>query len=749
MLKQGFCIPEHLLVSALYREGCDLDICRLVHYSLCISSPGHARICGSLIRLFADFRNLLEASLVFCQVTAPTVHTWQAIIYAHLVNGKNASAIEAYQNMSDAEILPNRFVLSSVLRACSHIAGGLEGMFVHEHIITHGLDEDVVLGSALVDMYAKCGNMGNARWVFNDLHSNNIVLWNALICGYVRNEENNIALELFQAAEENVDIVPTKVTYLSAIKACGEMGNVKQGHIVHQTIVKMGHDMDAKVANTLIDMYAKCYCMKEALNVLNSMALRNVVSWSAIIAGAIRCDNRSLFSFLYNQMICEGIVPDRVILIGLLNACAHAKNIEHGVHIHDHILKEDFGEDSVIRGALIDMYAKCGELNDARRMFDEAQHQTLMLWGLMITGYAQHGEGNRALEMYAKMQESSIKADKVLFSILLNVCGELGAMDQGKALHEQINEHGIKLDMTMGYSLIGMYSKCGDPEKACEVMNGLLCQDSNFFGTMMTSHMLNAKVISLTDVYSNERGRYTDCFRYTSRWSAIAEVKSHFYSSNMKLCTSIIGILGSSGHFETAINMLQTMPILPNDINWISLLSRCPGYGHLALAERCIIKMMQMHYYYGSNLKLPGTSDLHGAHPWTCALESSASVSNCKTEGDSSLLQTVNCYPLSHDHKMEQTVQKPTCIVPNYDSRVEMTSRKNCRFIHFSQHNVFYHYAVFNLPDDESKVDSRKRTLYTEMKLNTLCAYWFMKHVELLTDEHSKLVVTPTVATYK
>eukprot|EP00250_Pteridium_aquilinum_P000956 c11138_g2_i1 orf=2-622(+) len=206
-------------------------------------------------------------------------------------------------------------------------------------------------------------------------------------------------------------------------------------------------------------MYTKWGCLIEAMIVLNYMPNRNVVSWSAIISGAARYGDRLLVSWLYDQMRREGISPDRVVLIGLLNACGQAEDIEHGSLIHDQILERGFGSDLVVRGALIDMYAKCKKLNDARRVFDEASNQTLMLWGLMITGYTQHGEGLCALELYEKMQESGVKPDKFLFSCLLNACGDLGALERGRILHGQMGEYQVKLDTVIGNTLIDMYAK--------------------------------------------------------------------------------------------------------------------------------------------------------------------------------------------------------------------------------------------------------------------------------------------------
>eukprot|EP00250_Pteridium_aquilinum_P000955 c11138_g1_i1 orf=311-1123(+) len=256
MLKDGTLVPERVLGSLL-DTGNDLEACRFVHYSMRVGCPGSVLVSGPLIRLLAVFHSLLDANLVFCQVVNPTVHTWQAIIFAHHANGESLCAVNLYHKMASTGIRPNRFVFSCVLRACASIGRCAEALVVHEHIITCGLDEDVVLGSTLIDMYAKGRNVKSANKIFDRLKNRNVVSWNALITGYVQNEESHKALELFHAMQVGIGIIPNKVTFLCALKACNEIGDVKKGMNIHQQVIKMGLDTDVVVGNTVIDMYTK------------------------------------------------------------------------------------------------------------------------------------------------------------------------------------------------------------------------------------------------------------------------------------------------------------------------------------------------------------------------------------------------------------------------------------------------------------------------------------------------------------
>lgn len=593
MLKEGCVVPEFFL-QALLHAGNDSQTCRYVHYSMCIDCPGSVSVSGPLIRLLAISQCLLDLNLVFCQVLNPTVHTWQAIIFAHHIHGEHFQALALYHQMVAIGIQANRFIFSSVLRVCASLGDRVEGMFVHEHVIRCGFHNDLVVGSTLIDMYAKCRDVRSAHKVFDRLRNRNVVSWNALISGYVHNDKSHLALKLFQAMQVGVVVVPNKVTFLCALKACSETGDSKQGRIIHQQVIIKGFDMDVAIGNTLIDMYSKCDCITGAIVVLHNVPNRNVVSWSAIISGAARNADGPLVSQLYEQMLREGINPDRVILIGLLNACGHTKDVEHGSLVHDQILEKGFGGDLVVKGALIDMYAKCNKLNDARRVFDEAPNQTLMLWGLMITGYTQQGEGLAALELFGKMLESGMKPDKFLFSCLLKACGNLGVLEQGKALHGQMGEYQVESDMVIGNALIYMYSKCGDFMEAQRVFGKLPYRDGVLWGLTISTHpqQLDGQLAVQCFKDMQQCGMQPIDARQVEEF--ISKSKTYPFSFNMAHYTSVVEILGCAGDLEAARSVLQTMPCSPNAISWMSFLTGCKRYGDFVLGQHCLNQIVQL-----------------------------------------------------------------------------------------------------------------------------------------------------------
>jgi pentatricopeptide repeat protein len=161
-----------------------------------------------------------------------------------------------------------------------------KGMEIHKDIIRSGLEFDVYVGSALVDMYAKCGSMDKARDLFDRMPQRNVVSWNTMISAYARDGPAAESLNLFSQMQE-VGIMPNQFTFSSVLTGCAKLGALQEGMKIHEEVVMRGFECNDFVGNGLIDMYAKCGCLEKARYLFDRMRGRDLVSWNAMIAG---CD---------------------------------------------------------------------------------------------------------------------------------------------------------------------------------------------------------------------------------------------------------------------------------------------------------------------------------------------------------------------------------------------------------------------------------------------------------------------------
>eukprot|EP01018_Ginkgo_biloba_P008625 Gb_28755 [translate_table: standard] len=441
----------------------------------------HAK-CGCLV----DARRFLDG------MPERNVVSWTAMISAYARHGRGKQALTFFFQMQESGIQSNEFTFASVLPACSWLAAVEHGKEVHGNIIRNGFQSDTVVGNALVDMYAKCRSIVDARQVFEKMPERNIVSWNSLIAGYTQNGHADEALKLFQKMPERdvvswtamiagytqnkryeealklfkqmkmTSVKPNSDTFASVLPACANLAALYEGKKVHEDMIRNGFQSDVFVGNALVDMYAKCGSIKDARILFEKMQRRDVVSWNAMIAGYAQCGHvvealelfqkmpeRNVVSWttmitgyaqnghfnetlkLFRHMQQRGVKPDSETLVSVLPACANLAALHKGKEVHDEIIRSGVQSDLFVGNALVDMYAKCGSIEDARKMFDKMPRRDTVSWTVIIIGYAMHGCGKEALQLFENMQNSGTKPDHVTFIGVLSACCHTGLVDYG------------------------------------------------------------------------------------------------------------------------------------------------------------------------------------------------------------------------------------------------------------------------------------------------------------------------------
>eukprot|EP01018_Ginkgo_biloba_P019270 Gb_14391 [translate_table: standard] len=431
-------LPEGQLVHAHITESaCEADII----------------VGNTLVILYAKCGSLVDARRVWERMAERNVISWTVIIAAYARNGYAEEALTLFSRMQLAGIQPNKFTFASVIPACANLAVLEHGEEIHEEVIRRGFESNVFVGSAVVDMYVKCRSLENARKVFDKMPERNVVSWNAMISGYAHNGYAGEALKLFQSMPERNVIswnaiiagcalnghfdealklfqqMPEQdvVSWNAMITAYAQNGNFDQA-------LKLFHQMperDVVSWNAMIAAYAQTGYVEEAMTFFHKMPERNVVSWNGMISGYIQNAYFEEALQLFRQMYLTGVKPDADTFSSILPACANLATLEHGKEVHEDIIRSGFHFDAFVGSALIDMYAKCGSIENACRVFDKMPRRDVVFWTVMIVGYAMHGCGKEALQLFEEMQNSGTIPNSVTFTGVLSACCHAGLVDQG------------------------------------------------------------------------------------------------------------------------------------------------------------------------------------------------------------------------------------------------------------------------------------------------------------------------------
>jgi pentatricopeptide repeat protein len=329
----------------------------------------------------------------------------------------------------------------SVLKACAIVKSLQIGEEIEVEIRKQGLllERNVVLGTALVDMYCKCGALEKAHQVFRQLSVRNVVTWSALMTGYVEHGLGHEALKCYREmrdARVSLDVV----TYLCVLKACGIVGSQKVGEDIDIEIRKQGLlQNEYALGNALVDTYSKCNAMEKAHEVFKLLPMRDVVSWNALITGYVQNGLGREALECVRQMQEVGVRPDMITYVSILKACGIVGSLEIGQDIDAEVRKQGLlHKDVTVGNALVDMYSKCGSLEKAHAVFEQLPVKDVVTWSALISGHAQLGDANISLHLYRRMAEKDILPNSVTFVVLLSACSHAGLLKEGESLFNEM-----------------------------------------------------------------------------------------------------------------------------------------------------------------------------------------------------------------------------------------------------------------------------------------------------------------------
>lgn len=508
-----------------------------------------------LIHMFALFGSLTDVQLVFRKLSNPDAFVWSAIILAHSKLGQSEHGVDLYCQMQQSNVVPDGHVFLAGLKACSSAINLTHGKLIHNHILEAGMDSEVVIVNALIDMYAKCGSLEDGQRAFDKLQSRDVISWSSLIAGYAEHGFFRVATELLHQMQNEgikpnavtinaviccfsrhgqcrpafqlflqMPLEPDSVTFMSLLKACTVVKAVKE---VHAHIVDSTFQHDVLVGNTLIDMYAKFGALQDAYTVFKNLKCQNMVSWNVLISGYAQNGYVHEADCLFQQMQKEGVEldnvawnaliagyalngysykafklfqqmdslcmkPDSITFLSILKAWSVFTRSENVCLIHSLILEWELHVDVMVANTLIDVYCKCGSIDDARRVFDTVSFKhNAVTWNAMIIGYAQHCLGQEAFDLFTKMGCMGVEPDKFTYASILKAVSSILALDHGKLVHDQVIKSGFQGDVFVWSSLMDMYVKCGSHEDAQRLFLQTCGRDIVMWNALISGHAHN------------------------------------------------------------------------------------------------------------------------------------------------------------------------------------------------------------------------------------------------------------------
>ncbi|KAI3444598.1 hypothetical protein Pfo_001263 [Paulownia fortunei] len=453
-------------------------------------------VITGLIDVYAKCLHIVEAEYLFESMSNGKNHvTWTAMVNGYSLNGDAVGAIQCFGGMRAEGVEANQYTFPGVLTACAAVSDLGFGTQVHGCVVRGGFGANVFVQSALVDMYTKCGDLSSAWKVVESMEVDDVISWNAMIVGCVRQGFPEEALSLFKMMHAK-DMKLDEFTYPSVLNSLASIKDVMNGKNIHSLVIKSGFEGYTLVSNALIDMYAKQKNLDCAFKLFNFLVEKDVISWTSLITGCAHSGCHEEALKLFCKMRMDGTDPDHIVASSVLSSCAELALLDLGQQVHANSIKSGLDTSLSVDNSLVSLYAHCGYLENAKKVFYSMKMRNVISWTALIVGYAQNGEGINSLRFYDEMIASGVKPDFITFIGLLFACSHAGLTERGRYYFESmVKDHGISPGPDHYACMIDLLGRSGKMHEAEELLSKMVVEpDATVWKSLLAACRIHGNI---------------------------------------------------------------------------------------------------------------------------------------------------------------------------------------------------------------------------------------------------------------
>ncbi|KAM1810883.1 hypothetical protein ACFX12_027583 [Malus domestica] len=502
---------------------------------------------NAIINAYAKESHTHIAHQLFDKIPIPDLVSYNTLISAYADRGETEPALSLFAGMRRMGLDMDGFTISAVITGCGDDVGLLRQL--HCVVVSGGFDSYVSVNNSLVTYYSKNGFLEEAKRVF--LVTGEVrdeVSWNSMIVAYGQHRQGLKALGLFQEmVRRGFDV--DMFTLASVLTAFTCVEDLLGGLQFHAKLIKTGFHQNSHVGSGLIDLYSKCAGgMAECRKVFQEIPFPDLVLWNTMVSGYSQNAEFSEDALhCFRKMQRVGHSPDDCSFVCVISACSNLSSPSQGKQIHALEIKSDIPSNKIsVNNALVAMYSKCGNLHDARRLFDRMpEHNTVSL-NSMIAGYAQHGIGIESLRLFEHMLQMDIVPTRVTFISVLSACAHTGKVEEGQKYFDMMKEKfGIEPEAehySCMIDLLGRAGKLGEAERLIETMP--FCPGSIGWATLLGACRTHGNIelavkasnqlLQLEPLNAAPYVVLSNMFARAGKWEEVSTVRKHMRDRGVK-----------------------------------------------------------------------------------------------------------------------------------------------------------------------------------------------------------------------
>ncbi|XP_044951880.1 putative pentatricopeptide repeat-containing protein At3g01580 isoform X2 [Hordeum vulgare subsp. vulgare] len=516
---------------------------------------------------------------LFDEIPAPTPRLANALLRARVRAGHWRDVLLLLPRL---RVRPDAFTLPLLLKSCAMLPSLAHGRAVHALAVRScAAYTDAFVAAALVQMYAKCGDMVGSINAFNSFEEPDIVLRTSVVTGYEQNGMAREALEFVASSVIGQGSVPSPVTLVSVISAVAQLRDVRNGQACHAYVLRNDLGYDLFLVNAILGLYMRIGAVQSARRLFEGMMERDVVTWSCMVTGYVQSGYTSEALGVYKKMVEAGVKPNAVTVVSVLQACSLSLDVEEGKRVHDSAVKMGCELEMTVATALVDMYMKCSCHVDAMQLFLRMPKKDAVAWAAVISGLTQNGLPDESMRVFKCMLLDGPVPDAVTM-----------------------------VKRFVAAALVDLYSKCGNLGSAVRVFESAAEKDIVLWSSMISGygvHGLGQHAVALYQrmVASSVKPNsltFVSVLSACSHSGLVQEGKSIFKSMtrvygimpNTEHRSAMVDLLGRAGELQEAAKLLHETGGRADAHTWCALLAACREHCDTEMSDVVAAELLKL-----------------------------------------------------------------------------------------------------------------------------------------------------------
>ncbi|GLT64564.1 hypothetical protein SLA2020_370500 [Shorea laevis] len=566
-------------------------------------------VCNALVTLYSHAGTLTSSEYIFSKMQCRDRVTYNSLISGLAQCGFSDKALELFEEMQLDCLKPDCVTVASLLGACASVGALYTGKQLHSYAIKAGFSTDIIVEGSLLDLYVKCSDLETAHKFFCTTETDNVVLWNVMLVAYGQLENLSQSFQIFrQMLIEG--LVPNQYTYPSILRTCTSLGNLGPGEQIHAQVIKNSFQSNVYVCSVLIDMYAKLGKLDTAFEILSRLNEEDVVSWTAMIAGYTQHGMFNEALKLFREMLNRGIWSDNIGFSSAISACAGIQALNQGRQVHAQSFVSGFLDDLSVGNALVSLYARCGQRQEAYKVFEKMDAKDNISWNALISGFSQSGNYEEALKVFSEMNRAGVEANLFTFASAVSAAANTANLKQGKLIHAMIIKTGYDSEIESSNVLITLYAKCGSISDAEKEFREMPEKNEVSWNAMITGYSQHGCAMEAINLFEKMKQvgvtpnhvTYVGVLSACSHAGLVNEALGYFESMSKEhgllpkpehyVC--MVDLLGRAGFLSHAKKFVDDMPIQPDALVWRTLLSACAVHKNMDIGEYAAHHLLEL-----------------------------------------------------------------------------------------------------------------------------------------------------------